>query len=425
MSQNPSSLKFRIIIVSLISCTLFTVYGQDLEEIDLPNQQRSRVIDDASSIEEPILPDAVTSSTITNQTGQRDPDTYRRDSYIYAMLRQTYQHKITTSPWSRYLKPEGWRDNVIKWRNWSQLRSYITGNDQDILILRGPENDVAQIPAEQNIDIPAPTITPPTLTSSSEPEQEVTPQEEEAPTEESTEITVVHTAPWLKEIEVIETPEDANEVEQIVEIDVADAEVDEEIPISTESNLVEEIVEAPAVAPPVVITQETEQVVRQEPVVQPVVPKPEVTRPVQPQTFTTSGIAPTAFATQRGNLSYPVRGRITDGFGQRENAEVRGLSPTNYGIDMLCPAGSSVKAVHSGTVLLARRQSPYDIIVTIKHGDYTSAYYYLISASVQQGDYVQAGQPIGSLRTSVEEADFHFEIWHNQERLNPEVWLKR
>ena len=57
-------------------------------------------------------------------------------------------------------------------------------------------------------------------------------------------------------------------------------------------------------------------------------------------------------------------------------------------------------------------------------GDYTTAYYYLITPYVKQGDVVQAGQTIGQLRTSVDEADFHFEIWYNQERLDPQQWLK-
>ena len=135
---------------------------------------------------------------------------------------------------------------------------------------------------------------------------------------------------------------------------------------------------------------------------------------------------PEDFGRLKGLLPWPVSGgRVTDAFGIRKNAEARGLRPENYGIDMICPSGSTVKATHSGTVLMARRQSPYDYIVTIKHGDYTSAYYYLITPYVKQGDVVQSGQTIGQLRTSVAEADFHFEIWNNQERVNPQLWLQR
>ena len=93
--------------------------------------------------------------------------------------------------------------------------------------------------------------------------------------------------------------------------------------------------------------------------------------------------------------------------------------------DRYCPSGTFVQAVASGTVLLAKRQSPYDYIVTIKHGDFTTAYYYLITPYVKTGDVVAVGQRIGQLRTSVAEADFHFEIWQNQDRVNPETWLQK
>ena len=117
--------------------------------------------------------------------------------------------------------------------------------------------------------------------------------------------------------------------------------------------------------------------------------------------------------------------RITDRFGIRKYALARGLRPENFGVDMLAPPGSSIKAVHDGVVILAMRQSPYDFIVSIKHGDYTTSYYYLIEAYVKPGDVITKGQTLGKLRTSVSEADFHFEVWIDQRRENPELWLRK
>jgi len=244
---------------------------------------------------------------------------------------------------------------------------------------------------------------------------------------------VVTVAPWFKEgidygrpaiTDTVSTVQDTPKVE-VAEIE--ETTVKEKVePADEEITTNEDIV---AVDKPVDIVNEQTPVttptteIVQTPVEQ--TPTPVVSTPTTPRSTYNTGLAPEAFASTKGRLPWPVSGgRITDSFGTRKNAEVRGLSPNNFGIDMLCPAGATIKATHGGTILLARRQSPYDVIVTVKHGDYTTAYYYLIKSYVKQGDIVQAGQALGQLRTSVEEADFHFEIWHNQERLNPEVWLK-
>ena len=105
--------------------------------------------------------------------------------------------------------------------------------------------------------------------------------------------------------------------------------------------------------------------------------------------------------------------------GQSRNLELRELSVE---VEL---EGTLVETVHEGTVLMAKRQSPYDYIVTVKHGSFTTAYFYLIQTYVKPGDVVKRGQALGQLRTSVEAADFHFEIWNNQDRVNPDLWLQK
>ena len=131
------------------------------------------------------------------------------------------------------------------------------------------------------------------------------------------------------------------------------------------------------------------------------------------------------FRDQKGRLPWPIaNGVVTDGFGLRKNAEARGLRKENYGVDMLGKGGSLVRAVHDGIVLMAVQQPPYDNIVTVKHGDYTTAYFFLSTTNVNVGDFVKRGSIIGNLKRNVNQADFHFEIWDNQSRVNPEVWLQ-
>jgi len=448
MNLDRSSLIYRIIIASCLSSFVVGyLCCQDLEEVNIRTRTPSKNV----KIDSTIVTDApATQATIREVTDhttmtvdERDPDTYRKQAYIHTMVRQTYYHRLTTSPWSRLLKPKGWSENVGKWRYWSHLRSYLIGNDQNIIILREPEERISigtqptavisEIEAStlKEIDTSSPSplgdilesSTPVVSTDLGTEGKEVVLEEDSLviPSEKNPVYVVVTKAPWLKE----DTYYENKEITDSVTID----EIPAEKPILV-NEVTEEAVREPQ--PPIAKVQAPSKP-REEPITQQTPTEETITRTIPkavetitpPSTPTfSSSLAPAAFASLRGNVPWPVSGRITDRFGTRENPEARGLSPENYGIDMLCPAGTAVKAVHSGTVLLARRQSPYDVIVTIKHGDYTSAYYYLITPYVKQGDIVQAGQTIGQLRTSVDEADFHFEIWYNQERLNPELWLK-
>lgn len=131
------------------------------------------------------------------------------------------------------------------------------------------------------------------------------------------------------------------------------------------------------------------------------------------------------FQARKGQLPWPVAGaRITDRYGYRKNAAQRGLKPENYGIDMEGPSKSVVTAVFPGIVLMTVRQAPYDYIVTVKHGDYTTAYYFLDEVNVKVGDKIEAAIPLGTLRSTPGPVPFHFEVWYDQERMNPEKWLK-
>jgi len=144
-----------------------------------------------------------------------------------------------------------------------------------------------------------------------------------------------------------------------------------------------------------------------------------------PRTISAGRQAQTAgFVKRKGKMSWPVMsGTVTDQYGIRANAAARGLKPRNNGVDMSCPTGTSILSVHSGTVMMVAKQAPYDHIVTIKHGDYTSAYYYINRPSVKVGDVVAMGQRLGRLIDGEGEARFHFELWEGQNKVNPEIWL--
>lgn len=451
--QKQSNLIFRLIIGVFLSCTFLTINAQELDPVIIKSNdpKEETTYKPIQTKPSAVESDSVVSLEETNQidevgittravTKDRSDETYKKEEYLSKLLRQTYYQKLTTNKWSKYLHPEGWKKNVEKWRYWSQLKEYITSN-QDVLVLRSTSADIRE-------EVVAQDINDVSIVDSTEKIEEVvvlqnvTEQPRLDVEKESDEIEIIDTvvssapnlvsvtiAPWLKDKPIISEEQKRVEAE---EIDVAESMVDSKSLIAEEpkENIAikekEEIVIA-EVIPPSTDKKSVTKKAAEEVIIKPV--QAEQSKPVeiyQPPKTTIVTSDPEDFGDLKGVLPWPVSGgRVTDAFGIRKNAEARGLRPENYGIDMVCPSGTIVNASHSGTVLLARRQSPYDYIVTIKHGNYTSAYYYLITPYVKQGDVVQSGQAIGQLRTSVAEADFHFEIWSNQDRVDPQLWLQR
>ncbi len=129
------------------------------------------------------------------------------------------------------------------------------------------------------------------------------------------------------------------------------------------------------------------------------------------------------FANLKGRMDWPVRnGVVTSSFGTYRHPTLRDVTVENNGIDLLCHPGEQVYAVHNGTVLIVTFQPSYRYIVIVNHGEWNTAYYRMDNVTVAKGDVVDAGQQIGELST-VDEPQFHFEIWKGQVQVDPEAWL--
>lgn len=94
-------------------------------------------------------------------------------------------------------------------------------------------------------------------------------------------------------------------------------------------------------------------------------------------------------------LQAPVAGRVTSGFGPRV-APMAGASTYHAGVDIAVPIGTPVGAAGDGVVVSAGPRGGYGNAVTIRHADgSTTLYGHLSQVSVQPGQQVQGGQPIG------------------------------
>jgi murein DD-endopeptidase MepM/ murein hydrolase activator NlpD len=94
-------------------------------------------------------------------------------------------------------------------------------------------------------------------------------------------------------------------------------------------------------------------------------------------------------------LSRPVSGGITSPFGGRRVFNGQPRAP-HKGTDLRSPEGAVVKAVASGTVILAEEHYYSGNTIYIDHGQgIISTYSHLSRFMVNKGDTVQAGQNIG------------------------------
>ena len=126
-----------------------------------------------------------------------------------------------------------------------------------------------------------------------------------------------------------------------------------------------------------------------------------------------------------GRLDWPVDGEIIYRFG-------RVVSPNNTttrwnGIGIAATAGTAVKAVSSGTVVLADNMGTYGPTVILQHGggDY-SVYGSLQKIGVTKGAKVTKGQVLGTVGKTDPELDahLHFEIRPNGRAVDPLEWLR-
>ena len=96
-----------------------------------------------------------------------------------------------------------------------------------------------------------------------------------------------------------------------------------------------------------------------------------------------------------GFFSPPVDARISDVFGTQRVFNGKAQS-THQGLDYAVPTGTSVAALNSGTVLLARFLFFEGNCVVIDHGQgLLTLYLHLSQFAVKAGDHVQRGQQIG------------------------------
>ena len=134
------------------------------------------------------------------------------------------------------------------------------------------------------------------------------------------------------------------------------------------------------------------------------------------------------FAQNKGRLPWPVeRGVITEHFGINQHPVLSNVQVKNNGVSITTEKGSKVRAVFNGEVTRVFGITGGNTAVIIRHGKYLTVYSNLRETTVKKGDKVTTKQNIGTVFTDPEDnkSILKFQIWLENQKLNPEQWIGR
>jgi murein DD-endopeptidase MepM/ murein hydrolase activator NlpD len=123
---------------------------------------------------------------------------------------------------------------------------------------------------------------------------------------------------------------------------------------------------------------------------------------------------------------WPLRGKITSGFGTRKDP-FSGKRSFHNGLDISAESGTPVRACAAGSVIFSGWKDGYGNLVVLKHKNgYISVYGHNSVLKVEEGDLVQKGDVVSlsGMTGAVTGAHLHFELQRYQIPLNPKRLLK-
>jgi len=136
------------------------------------------------------------------------------------------------------------------------------------------------------------------------------------------------------------------------------------------------------------------------------------------------------FANNKGKLPFPLKGnyKVVKRFGLNKDKEVTNIEISNNGIEIETTAGNEARAVFDGVVTRIFKIQGYNNSIIIRHGNYLTLYAYIDNVYVKNGDKVKTGQALGKIYTDTDNGNstvLHFEIWKEQQKLDPLPWLNK
>jgi septal ring factor EnvC (AmiA/AmiB activator) len=126
----------------------------------------------------------------------------------------------------------------------------------------------------------------------------------------------------------------------------------------------------------------------------------------------------------RGQLPWPVTGRIRVAYGPRKHPRFETFTAHN-GLDIETAPEAPVATVHEGTVAFAGRFQGYGPMVVVDHGGkHHSLYAHLAEIGVRVGQRVAGGEPLGTAGEGLEGPGIYFEMRFQGRAEDPADWLR-
>ena len=131
------------------------------------------------------------------------------------------------------------------------------------------------------------------------------------------------------------------------------------------------------------------------------------------------------FAELKGQLPWPIEGKIVTKFGSHRNVELK-TTTDNPGIDIEGTPRSPVRTVLNGIVTTITFIRGYGTTIIIDHGGgFYTVYTHVTDLQIHEDGEVKSRDIIAytSDADAINGSILHFEIWGNQQKLDPEQWL--
>ena len=135
-----------------------------------------------------------------------------------------------------------------------------------------------------------------------------------------------------------------------------------------------------------------------------------------------------SFESNKGKLPVPITGPylVTSHYGVNYVEGLKNVKYNNNGVDIRGQQNCQARAVFDGTVsfIFEHPQIQGSYIVMVRHGQYISAYFNLVSLKVKKGDKVKINQPLGLIRPDASgNYTMQFQLRKDTQSLNPEQWI--
>jgi len=131
------------------------------------------------------------------------------------------------------------------------------------------------------------------------------------------------------------------------------------------------------------------------------------------------------FTKMKGKLPWPVNGTIVSKFGLEKDSKT-GVIIENVGINIAVGNNNEVKSVLDGVISTITYIRGHGKVIIIDHGEgFSTVYAKVDNIKINENEYVQMGTTIATIsKENQRTAELHFEVWGNQKKLDPQIWLK-